>query len=381
MSDINLNKMLMEIIETYGKNNGYQIPTISWSRENMLSRYGEFQFWNNHIIVSNMMNTNRLSEEAIKSVIYHEYTHQIHKNHNEKFNARMKLFNGYEHYMKELEAYFNSIENLPEAQSTDITLDASDEIVFCKFPYDPENQDSYWQHILYYNHYLTGFLANDIPEQFCEKPIRQVIWVVESENKMFVVGWAKNVQLYPSVVRKNVRGSGVGTIEYQFSYLQNMGKVILPCNVFECLYEGEIPDSLMEYSICRSSEMDGTIVKEITDIVNSYNLDFTDLGIMDSTLEAVPGIETNDVSELIELAEKADGRDRRFLLMNKAVSIEKSYRTYLHRGLAFLDCWVFDRAVDDFSAALQCERDCAEPVDKSAVQKYIIKAQKAMIVL
>lgn len=381
MADIDLQKMLMDIIDTYGKNEGYAIPTISWSKDNMLSRYGEFQFWHNHIIVSNMLDTDKVSEEAIKSVIYHEYTHQMYKNHNAKFNARMKFFPGYNQYMKELEDYFNSIQDVPDAQKTDIVLDASEELVICRFPYDPEDQDSYWRHLLYYNHFLTGFLAEDIPEEYCKKPIKQVLWVVESFNIMYVVGWARNVQLFPTVQKVNVRGSGVGTIEYQFKYEQSDGKVILPCNVFECLFEGESPDTLIKNGICNANELDSNIVKEIVDIVNSYNGDYIDVGILDSTLDAVPGIETEDVSELIKAADEVDGRDRRFLIMNKAVELEKSYRTYLHRGLAFLDCWVFDRAVLDFSRALQYEKDTTESIEKSEVEKYLLKAQRAITVL
>lgn len=299
MASIDLNKMLYEIIETYGKNDGYASPTISWSKDNMLSRYGEFQFWHNHIIVSNMLNTDKVSVEAIRSVIFHEYTHQLHKNHNAKFNARMKLFPGYNQYMKELEDYFNSIQEVPDAQKTDIVLDASEELVICRFPYDPENEDSYWQHLLYYNHFLTGFLVEDIPEEYCGKPIKQILWVVESFNIMYVVGWARNVQLFPMVQKVNVRGSGVGTIEYQFKYEQSDGKVILPCNVFECLFEGESPETLIKQGICNAKELDSSIVKEIVDIVNSYNGDYIDIGILDSTLESIPGIETDDVSELI----------------------------------------------------------------------------------
>lgn len=381
MADIDLQKMLMDIIDTYGKNEGYAIPTISWSKDNMLSRYGEFQFWHNHIIVSNMMNTNKISVGAIQSVIFHEYTHQMYKNHNKKFDARMKLFPDYNKYNKELEDYFNSIQEVPDAQKTDIILDASDELVICKFPYDPENEDSYWQHLLYYNHFLVGFLSDDIPEEYCRNPIKQVLWVVESFGIMYVVGWAKNVQLFPNIQKANVRGSGVGTIEYQLKYEQSDGKIILPCNVFECLFEGESPETLIKQGICNASELDSSIVKEIVDIVNSYNGDYIDIGILDSTLESIPGIETDDVSELIRLADEVDGRDRRFLIMNKAVDREKSYRTYLHRGLAFLDCWVFDRAVLDFARALQYEKDATESIEKSEVEKYIIKAQKAITVL
>lgn len=379
--DIDLQGMLHEIVSQYGKNEGYAIPTISWSKNNMLSRYGEFQFWHNHIIVSNMLNTDKVSEGAIKSVIFHEYTHQLCRDHNRKFNDRMKLFPGYEKYQKELEDYFNSIEDVPDAQKTDIILDASEELVFCKFPYEPENEDSYWQHLLYFNHYLTGFLSDNVPDEYCRKPIKQVIWVVESFKIMYVVGWAINVQLYPSIQKMNVRGSGIGTLEYQFKYLQNEGKVLLPCNVFECLFEGESPETLLKQGICKSSEIDSSIVKEIVDIVNSYSGDYIDVGILDNTLNEIPGVETDNVSELIELANGADSRDRRFLIMNKAVSIEKSYRTYLHRGLAFLDCWVFDKALDDFTMALQYKKDATESIEKSEVEKYIIKAQKAMNIL
>lgn len=381
MAEIDLQKMLMDVIDTYGKNEGYAIPTISWSKENMLSRYGEFQFWHNHIIISNMLNTDKISAGAIQSVIFHEYTHQMYRNHNKKFNARMKLLSGYNKYNKELEDYFNSIQEVSDAQKTDIVLDVSEELVICRLPYNPEEMDSYWQHLLYYNHFLTGFLAEEIPEKYCKTHIKQVLWVVEASGIMYVAGWAKNVQLFPTVQKMNVRGSGVGTIEYQFKYEQNDGKVILPCNVFECLYEGESPETLMKDGVCNANELDAGIVKEIIDMVNSYNGDYIDIGIQDSTLDSVPGIETEDVSELIKLADEVDGRDRRFLIMNKAVKIEKSYRTYLHRGLAYMDCWIFDRAVLDFARALQYEKDATESIERSEVEKYIIKAQKAITVL
>ena len=131
MARFDLKKMLDEIVSTYGKNDGYMIPTISWSNENMLSRFGEYQFWNNHIIISNMLQTNKVSENAIKSVIFHEYTHQLYAEHCEAFDARMKLFKGYEMYKKELNEYFNTIEDRPNEQKPDIRLDAGQEMIFC----------------------------------------------------------------------------------------------------------------------------------------------------------------------------------------------------------------------------------------------------------
>jgi len=199
MANIDLSKMLMEIIDIYGKNKGYTIPTISWSKENMLSRFGEYQFWENHIYISNMFQTGMVSENALKSVIFHEYTHQIHREHNSAFNERMKLFKGYKACLKEMEEYFNGIQDFPDAKKSDILIDADQELAFCKLSYNPEDIDSYWKNYLYCNHCITGILPTDIPAEFCKKPIKQIVWLVESFKTMYVVGWSKDVQLYSTM--------------------------------------------------------------------------------------------------------------------------------------------------------------------------------------
>lgn len=80
-----LERILFEIVEKYGKNDNYRKPTISWSTENMVSRYAEYQYWINHIVVSNLLNTTKVSEDAKKMVIYHEYLHQMTAEHDSSF--------------------------------------------------------------------------------------------------------------------------------------------------------------------------------------------------------------------------------------------------------------------------------------------------------
>lgn len=74
--DKNLQVLYEEVLEQYYKTDKYIIPTISWSNEYMLSRYGEYQLWKNHIIISKALNTDQVSDMAVKSVIYHELLHQ-----------------------------------------------------------------------------------------------------------------------------------------------------------------------------------------------------------------------------------------------------------------------------------------------------------------
>lgn len=63
---------------------------------------------------------------------------------------------------------------------------------------------------------------------------------------------------------------------------------------------------------------------------------------------------------------------RDFLIGNKAVMLEKSYRTFIRRGLAFANTYVFDRAISDLTAALQYNVNSKELSKKEA--KFIIEA-------
>ena len=374
---MDLEQMLYEVIDCYGKNEGYAIPTISWSEENMVSRYGEYQFWRNHIFVSNLLQSDAISIKAIKSVIFHEYTHQMFTEHNKDFNSRMELFEGYNACQKELEKYFERLKEFPIGKIQNMPLDKEKEIIFCKLPYNPEDIDSYWKHYLYYNHYITGFLSGDIPAQYCKKLVKQIVWLVESSKTMYVVGWGKNVQLYPTIQKADLREYGLDVIEYQFKYKQKDGKTILPCNVFEALFEEEYPITLTRHGICNANEIDAGIVNEVVDIINTYSADFIEYGIIDTAMDCIPGIETDDVSELIAKAKKAGARDRVFLIMNKAVNIEQSYRTYLHRGMAFYDCSIFDKALEDLEKALKYDYCSNEQMSKEDVKKIIQKIKGA----
>lgn len=150
------------------------------------------------------------------------------------------------------------------------------------------------------------------------------------------------------------------------------------CNVFERLYDGESPLSLVKNGICNANELEENIVKEIVETVNSYDADYMDYGMIDSTLDAIPSIETEDVSKLIQMSHDTDGRDRAFLIMNRAVDLEKSYRSYLHRGLAFFDAWIFDKALSDFEEAILYEQDKNELIGKQKIEELIRQAKKTM---
>lgn len=370
---IDLKKLLNELITEYGINEGYEVPEIVWSGELLLSRYGEYQFWTNKIIISKLLNNTNISVEAIKSVIYHEYTHQIYQCHDEAFDAKMKQFPGYDDYQKELDSFCNEIQDFPEAMKNPLPLDKEKEVVFCLLPLDKENNEAYINQFTYCNHYFFVTTGKKVPDSFCNSTAEQVVWLVYSNKKMYAVGWAKNVKLFNKTQKMFAKNPWISeAVTFNGRLLQKDNKLIPAGNASAVLDRKECPESLMKNGICHSNEIDKKIVDEIIDIINEYNCEYLEIGILDTALDCIPGIVTDNVDEILKIRNTKYYNSRDFLIGNKAVMLEKSYRTYVRRGLAFAYSYVFDRAISDLTAALQYNVNSKELSKKDA--KFILEA-------
>lgn len=370
---IDLKKLLNEVIAEYGINEGYEVPKIAWSDEIFNFRFGEYQFWTNKIIISNLLNNENISVEAIKSVIYHEYTHQIYQYHDENFEAKMKRFPGYYSYQEELELFCNEIQEFPEAMINPLPLDKEKETVFCMLPLDKENNEEYIKQFTYCNHYFFVTTSKKIPDSFCNFTSKQVIWLEYSNKKMYAVGWAKNVRFYNKTQKLFAKNPWINEpITFNGRLLQKDIKLIPAGNASEVLDRKECPESLMKNGICSSSEIDKRIVDEIIDIINDYCCEYLEIGILDSALDCIPGIVPDNVDDILKMRQTRYYNYRDFLIGNKAVMLEKSYRTFIRRGLAFAYSYVFDRAISDLTAALQYNVNSKELSKKEA--KFIIEA-------
>lgn len=370
---IDLKKLLNEVITEHGINEGYEVPEIVWSDEIFYSRFGEYQFWTNKIIISKLLNNTNISVEAIKSVIYHEYTHQIYQYHDEAFDAKMKQFPGYDDYQKELDSFCNEIQDFPEAMKNPLPLDKEKEVVFCLLPLDKENNEAYINQFTYCNHYFFVTTSKKVPDSFCNSTAEQVVWLVYSNRKMYAVGWAKNVKFFNKTQKLFAKNPWISeAVTFNGCLLQTDIKLISDLNVFPLLDRKECPESLIKNGICYSNEIDKKIVEEIIDIINEYNYDYIDIGIIESSLDCIPGIVTDNVDDVLKMHKTKYNNSRDFLIGNKAVMLEKSYRTYVRRGLAFAYSYVFDRAISDLTAALQYNVNSKELSKKEA--KFLLEA-------
>lgn len=355
MAHYDLQKLFDSVIKEYGINEGYRIPTISWSAENFFSRYGEYEYHTNNIIISNLLDTAKVSENAIKSVIYHEYIHQIYSDHNAAFNQKMLKFKNYEALKQQLDEYINTITEAPQAKINDLPIDEKKEILFCKFPYEPENPDSYMQHLLYLNHYTTGYLANDIPLEFCKGPLKQVVWIVEDEGHLYIVGWSKEVHLFPTkrILKSKKLYNNGESLDLQFCCPQDKARFLLPSNAIIALYKEEYPDSYIKNGIFYGTDIAPDILTDILNIINTYDSDFHIYGISDSAIPiAAPALETESVDTLLNISIIEPNSMRRLWILNKAVALEPSYRTYIERAYALDDIGIYDLSLNDYKTAL-----------------------------
>ncbi|MCD7826667.1 MAG: hypothetical protein LUH14_12015 [Clostridiaceae bacterium] len=103
------------------------------------------------------------------------------------------------------------------------------------------------------------------------------------------------------------------------------------------------------------------------------------LGFADNALECAAALENMSVENVISLAQKNAGTYRAIWIMNKAVQIEKSVRTYFERGRAYQNSRIYDRAFSDYAVAkaLGANGNVLAEIDKNMMMlKQIICRQK-----
>ena len=90
-----LDSILDEVRSKYYVSKVLPRPTISWSDEYWTGIYGRYTLFDNHITISRLLNNEKVSYEALSSVVYHESLHQDFPEHDRKFNLRANKFPRY----------------------------------------------------------------------------------------------------------------------------------------------------------------------------------------------------------------------------------------------------------------------------------------------
>lgn len=344
---VDLNRVLQDVIDKYGQNEDYPVPDIVWSDRKSYSIYGEYQYWNNRIVVNRLLNNRRVSYEALKSVIYHEYTHQVISDHNEEFNAHMSRFPHYDEYGKQLDEVLNDAYNellehqefladnySPSDVCNDLPLSVEEETLVVEVRHDDDDPESYEQLVECIDGFAIGqFYKMSLPVRYDNRIIPQVIFTVVTKDDVFAVGWAKNVCVHSH--DREIDLSKYLNFEsprfYQFKCKLDNFRWLLSTSSFPIFVRNDIPASFKRSRACMLSEFADDIGQKMIDIINSYDGGFHRIGISEDAIERESPILMTDAKRIRLIAKKETPKIALWLL-NKAVNLEPSFESYKQRA-------------------------------------------------
>lgn len=359
---VNLETLYHEVLDEYYQNEKYKIPTIEWSKEYMLSRFGEYQEWKNKVIISRCLNTDRVSPMAIKSVIYHELLHQDNGEHNKEFFKMESKFPNFKDYGYELDEFLSTV-NPPELEQPRNIIKNADKVYFGLLSDSDNIQNSF----CYFNHSLYVETAvkikkSDIVSQ-CNKCL--VIWVVKSGDKFYIAGWSENCQLYSKEQCMEFKKFGYCDLHYQVKTKKECNFLLPIMNQRELLSD-YVPKSLAEQGIISAEKFEPDVVAAIINSINLYSCEFENIGITDDAIESIMPYGENKVEKIIEKSLKETLAYRYLWYANLAVCKEFSYRTLFNQARALFYTGAMDEACNVLVKAIEFE-----PNDFNAKSMYV----------
>lgn len=363
-----LERLLNELIEKYGNNKGYPTPTISWSENNMIDRYGEYNYHANHILVSRLLNTDTISDEYLSYIIFHELTHQIASEHNELFYSRMSVLNEPNDFEKVLRNHMDNCELL-SVKKQPIQL-GFEETLFVKVSFDKEDPFTCFNNIFSVGNNVVVNFMRGVPKELSNKTICQIIFIVELEGNYYSIGWAKNVKICKQHRYIDYSDIGIYDLEFDCVFKNNKKYFVCPNNAIYVGNKIEFDNSLSSKGYLFANKIDEQIFREIVYTINSYDREEELFGISEKAIKSLAPIDVS-TEELESIIKNESSEYRKILLLNKLITIKPSYDSYIARAEAFTNMDYYDYAIDDCEKAksyLSNNDECvAEMIKKNQI--------------
>jgi len=145
--------------------------------------FGRYDYWLNFISISRLLNTPRVSKEAVKSVIFHELLHQEMDEHTMYFKNKLKTFPRYDKCQEELNSYFKNPDPATMAPVT-VNLEINlDQVLFCVV--HPRENENFLDSFHFCNHYFYVDIGkkNAVSEEFAATKNPHIVWVVKGKDR------------------------------------------------------------------------------------------------------------------------------------------------------------------------------------------------------
>ena len=357
-----LNMLLDEVIEQCEIPQGYKRPTISWTSENMTAP-GLYQYWLNKIAISRLLNTDKVSKEAVMSVIFHELLHQEADEHSEDFERKLKTFPEYRALEEELDLYLENPDSLTLAPITANEPFDLSQALFCVVPH--EEYEDYLESFVFYNRffYIDIGEKKNFPNELMQIKTPSIIWLAKQKSKFFVIGWSSHNQIYAQ--QQNMRQENFGGEDFDYQIkTKNEDFHILPARNCKCtILKNKLPRNFEKHGICSVSAVPEASVQEAEDFINQYNGEFYQIGINDDVIDACSPLIESDTEKISSLSMASEDNTLRSLcLANLAVKQDPCFDTIYNRADALRWATFFDKAAMELEKAHQLN-----PTDSPAI--------------
>lgn len=351
-----LDAYLSLVLDNYYQDSRYIVPTISWSDEYMLSRFGEYQYCENHIYISRLLDTNAISKEAIMSVIYHELCHQDTLEHTKRFEDKMALFPRYVELMGELDNYFDNIEEIPPLKVHRSISEDYEKIYFVLLPNDYDEQ--YIQQFRYYNQSIfTDVSVRGLPDH----DNAFIVWTAKNDENTFIVGWSDSGTLYSKKQRFTHERFGGLNFSYRIKSKSELTHILLPSNCTCVIPNNLFPKGFLKNGFCRADNITEFFVTDVLTYIKGYSSDFNVIGLLDKAISSLAPLTETNASKLTALSRKQDSLYRSLWIANLAVKQKPCYETLFNRADALRYAGLLERSFEDFKLSMEIKPEANDP--------------------
>ena len=341
----NLDSLLDAVRSEYYADPYMKRPSIRWSKDMVTGAQGTYNYYDNSIEISRILDSSTIDEETIKLAIHHENIHQTFSDHDSSFTKIERQFKNYEQCSEKLD-------------------DFADEI-HANIEYSPEyNSSTKGKKRLVYI-LLNGY-GEDYPNAFRSRDFKMIIdckckpdfepnskddlyvfLVRLRDNTALVVGWCTEGNLLNTPVEKKYRKYGDENFFYQFVSKYGMVYVLFPiCTSYKIPLEAFPPD-FKRNAVC-AVNIDDTSIKEDIDYINGYCEGFIDIGFNEQVIENVPDFRDDiTVKNIQTVLRREKDYFRRVWIWNALCKLEPTDENLFLRALDKKEAWLLSSSLED----------------------------------
>lgn len=340
----NLDKILDEVREKYYSSNTLNRPTISWSEDYITDYFGMYNFYDNHIVVSRILNDKRVSKEMISSVIYHESLHQDFKDHDSKFDKRALLFPDYVELQEQLNKFAENIRTELEYKiGYNQFTKGKERVIYINLPRYEDYPQAF---VIRDGKMLIDFNADVtfIPET-TDKDL--YVFLVKVNDNYNIVGWCSKGILARE--RITVKHSKYGDIDYSYQLISDFDNTyLIPLTCCDYAIPSEmLPNEFIEKN-CYCFEKDNEDIQPDLDYIESYCEGYFKVGFDMKNINCIPDFKDISIEEMKKIKRKGY---HNVWLTNAIYAKEQTYENLTNRAKARYDSWLLTPALEDFIEA------------------------------